>query len=128
MLGIELIWDTIGKLNTMYVVTTDDNLIPLYLDHCAGRMSLGTAGGSLRSCCRTRASGRFSCFLVHVSSCQPIGVQGVSASYDEYTALVKCGKLKVTRERIQEHWRIVGAAVKTDVEKSIKGTAFRHSK
>ena len=42
MLGIELISDTIGKLNTMYVVTTDDNLIALYLahscalDHCAG--------------------------------------------------------------------------------------------
>ena len=41
MLGIELISDTIGKLNTIYVATSDDNLIPLYvltgvLDRCAG--------------------------------------------------------------------------------------------
>ena len=31
MLGIELISDTIGKLNTIYVATSDDNLIPLYV-------------------------------------------------------------------------------------------------
>ena len=31
MLGIELICDTIGKLNTIYVATSDDNLIPLYV-------------------------------------------------------------------------------------------------
>ena len=30
-LGIELISDTIGKLNTIYVATSDDNLIPLYV-------------------------------------------------------------------------------------------------
>ena len=31
VLGIELISDTIGKLNTIYVATSDDNLIPLYV-------------------------------------------------------------------------------------------------
>ena len=31
MLGIEPISDTIGKLNTIYVATFDDNLIPLYV-------------------------------------------------------------------------------------------------
>ena len=101
MLGIELISDTIGKLNTMYVVTTDDTLIPLYLlTHAYWTivLDLGTVGGSLWLCCHPRASGLFSCFVVHVSSCQPVGVQGVSASYDEPTALVKCGKFKVTRE------------------------------
>ena len=31
VLGIELISDTIGKLNTISVATSDDNLIPLYV-------------------------------------------------------------------------------------------------
>ena len=31
VLGIELISDRIGKLNTIYVATSDDNLIPLYV-------------------------------------------------------------------------------------------------
>ena len=31
VLRIELISDTIGKLNTIYVATSDDNLIPLYV-------------------------------------------------------------------------------------------------
>ena len=31
MLGIELISDTFGKLNTIHVATSDDNLIPLYV-------------------------------------------------------------------------------------------------
>ena len=31
VLGIELISDTIGKLNTIYVATSDDNFIPLYV-------------------------------------------------------------------------------------------------
>ena len=31
MLGIEPISDTIGKLNTIYVATSDDILIPLYV-------------------------------------------------------------------------------------------------
>ena len=31
MLGIKLIPDTIGKLNTICVATSDDNLIPLYV-------------------------------------------------------------------------------------------------
>ena len=31
VLGIELISDTIGKLNTICVATSDDNLIPLYV-------------------------------------------------------------------------------------------------
>ena len=31
VLGIEPISDTIGKLNTIYVATSDDNLIPLYV-------------------------------------------------------------------------------------------------
>ena len=33
MLGIELISDTIGKLNTIYVATSDDNLIPHTYSH-----------------------------------------------------------------------------------------------
>ena len=75
MLGIELIPDTIGKLNTIYVATSDDNLIPLYVLTQAywtvvlDLGDLGTVGRLLWSCCRTRASRRFSCFLVHVSSC-----------------------------------------------------------
>ena len=47
--------------------------------------------------CRTRASGRFSCFLVHVLSCWLVGVQGIQASYDGYTALVKSGKVQSYR-------------------------------
>ena len=31
MLGIEPVSDTIGKLNTIYVATSDDNLIPPYV-------------------------------------------------------------------------------------------------
>ena len=31
MLGIELISDTIGELNSIYVATSDDNLIALYV-------------------------------------------------------------------------------------------------
>ena len=31
MLGIELISDTIGELNTIYVATSDYNFIPLYV-------------------------------------------------------------------------------------------------
>ena len=31
MLGIELTSDTIGKLNTIHVANSDDNLIPLYV-------------------------------------------------------------------------------------------------
>ena len=31
MLGSELISGSIGKLNTIYVATSDDNLIPLYV-------------------------------------------------------------------------------------------------
>ena len=35
MLGIELISATIGKLNIIYVVTSDDNLIPRYVFNLA---------------------------------------------------------------------------------------------
>ena len=72
MLGIELISGTIGKLNTIYVATSDDNLIPLYVltQVCwTVVLDLGDWGRLLFSCCRSRASGCFSCFLVHVSSC-----------------------------------------------------------
>ena len=60
MLGIALLWTTCGKV---YNGITDDdthddilNLSIVYLVWC-----LGTGG---LSCRRTRASGRFSCFLV----------------------------------------------------------------
>ena len=70
VLGIELISDTIGKLNTISVETSDDNLIPLYvLTQAYWTVVLGTVVRLLLPCCRIRASGRFSCFLVPVSSC-----------------------------------------------------------
>ena len=42
-------------------------------------------------------------------------MQGIQASDDEYKALVKSGK----SSELQEHWCMVGATVKTDVEKGI---------
>ena len=76
MLEIELISDTTGKLDTIYVATSDDNLIPLYVltqAYWTVVLDLGDWGTVRRlllmPCCRTRASRRFSCFLVHVSSC-----------------------------------------------------------
>ena len=53
MLGIELIFDTIGKLNTIYVATSDDNLIPLYLlTHAYWTVVLDLGGwGQWGDCC-----------------------------------------------------------------------------
>ena len=58
MLGIELISDTIGKLNTIYGATSDDNLILLYVLTQAYWTDLGD-WRLLLSCCRTRTSRRF---------------------------------------------------------------------
>ena len=57
----------------------------LWVDHCccvAARVLPGVSHASL-------------CTYLLVNT---VGVQSVSASYDEYTALVKCEKFKVTRE------------------------------
>ena len=43
-------------------------------------------------------------------------MQGIQASYDEYTARVKSGKVQSYRGT---DWCMVGGAVKTDVEKGI---------
>ena len=106
MLGIELISDTIGELNTIFVAISDDNLTPLYV--LTQAYWTVDCGRLLLSCCRSRASGRFSCLLVHVTSCLLVGMQGIQASYDEYTALVK-----------NRNWCMVGEAVKTDVVKGV---------
>ena len=101
VLGIELISDTIGELNTIFVAISDEIVLTqAYWTVDCGRLLL--------SCCRSRASGRFSCLLVHVTSCLLVGMQGIQASYDEYTALVK-----------NRNWCMVGEAVKTDVVKGV---------
>ena len=86
-------------------------------------------GRLLLSCCRTRASGRFSCFLVHVSSCQLVDVQGVPASYDEYTALVKSGKVQSYRGTgvsLVQLWRPMWRRVSSEQQSDIANDLSRN--
>ena len=75
MLGIELISDTIGKLNTISVATSDDNLIPLsVLTKRTGQLCWTCVTGGLwrDCCCRVAARvlpGVSRASFVHVSSC-----------------------------------------------------------
>ena len=58
VLGIELISDTIGKLNTIYVATSDDDLIPLYVltqAYWTVVLDLGNRGLWGDCCCRVAA-------------------------------------------------------------------------
>ena len=58
VLGIELISDTIGKLNTIYVATSDDNLIPPYVltqAYWTVVLNLGDWGLWIDCCCRVAA-------------------------------------------------------------------------
>ena len=59
MLGIELIPDTIGKLNTISVATSDDNLIPLYvLTQACWTVVLDLGDWGLRGDCCGRVAAR----------------------------------------------------------------------
>ena len=75
MLGIEIISGTIGKLNTIYVATSDDNLIPLFVLTQARWTVVLDLGdwGLWGNCCGGVAAhvlpGDSRASLVHVSSC-----------------------------------------------------------
>ena len=67
---IELISDTIGKLNTIYVATSDDNLFPLYVltqAHWTVVLDLGDCGKTV-VVVLPHACFRALLVLVHVSS------------------------------------------------------------
>ena len=96
LLGIELISATIGKLNIIYVVTSDDNLIPRYVFNLA-YLTLVTGDCGWDTVVSVHA--RFLVFLL---------------------VLVSFVVQLVPQERILEQcWYIGDAAAKTDVEKGV---------
>ena len=96
MLGIELISATIGKLNIIYVVTSDDNLIPRYVFNLA-YLTLVTGDCGWDTVVSVHA--RFLVFLL---------------------VLVSFVVQLVPQERILEQcWYTGDAAAKTDVEKGV---------
>ena len=96
VLGIELISATIGKLNIIYVVTSDDNLIPRYVFNLA-YLTLVTGDCGWDTVVSVHA--RFLVFLL---------------------VLVSFVIQLVPQERILEQcWYTGDAAAKTDVEKGV---------
>ena len=97
MLGIELVSDTTGKLNTICVATSDDNLIPLYVltqAYWTVVLDLGDWGLWGDCCCCVAA-----CVLPGASR----------ASLCTYP-LVDCLVCKIFKRRMMntQHWSRVG--------------------
>ena len=96
VLGIELTIATIGKLNIIYVATSDDNLIPRYLFNLA-YLTMATEDCGWDTVVLVHAR-----FLVF------------------FLVLVSFVIQLVPQERILEHcWCAGDAAAKTDVEKGV---------
>ena len=89
MLEHELIGDTIGKLNIIYVVTTDDNLIPWYVLTLA-YLTLVTVDCRWDTVVLVRA--RFLVFLLVLLSSVMLEPQERILEHCWYTCEDRCGE------------------------------------
>ena len=142
VLGIELISDTIFKLNTTYVATSDDNFIPLCVltqAHWTVVLDLGDWG--LWGDCSCRVAARVLPGASRASLCTYPFVDWLvcrvySSVVDEYTALVKSGQVQSYRgtgvwlvELGRPMWRRVSCKQQSDIVRDLlrKFERFRHA-
>ena len=120
VLRIELISDTIGKLNTIDVATSDDNLIPLYVltpAYWTVVLDLGDWGLRVDCCCRVAA--RVLPGVPRASLCTYPLVDWLVCRVFKRRVMNTHHWSRVGKFRVTEALCMVGRAVKTDVEKSI---------
>ena len=123
--------DTIGKLKIICVATSEDSFILLYLfTEAYWTVVLDVGDWELWGdcCCRVAAcvhQGFLVLPFVHASSCGLVGRQGIQASYDECTALVKSGKVQSHKGtdavELRKTMRIVSCEQQSDMEIDLLG-------
>ena len=120
MLGIEPVSDTIGKLNTIFVATSDDNLIPLYvLTQAYWTIVLDLGDWGLWGDCCCRVAARVLPGVSRASLCTYPLVDWLVCRLFKRRMMNTQHWSRVGKFRVTEALCMVGAAVTTDVEKGI---------